>query len=69
MVYNEDGTGYVIYCNYNKTGTNMYLLNALTGEVLDSFNLGGGVEASPAVYKNTLVIGTRNCRIWGVRLT
>ncbi|MBR1660572.1 MAG: PQQ-like beta-propeller repeat protein [Oscillospiraceae bacterium] len=69
LVYNEDGTGYVIYCNYNKTGTNMYLLNALTGEVLDSFNLGGGVEASPAVYKNTLVIGTRNCRIWGVRLT
>ena len=47
----------------------MYLLDALTGEVLDSFNLGGGVEASPAVYKDTLVIGTRNCKIWGIKLT
>ncbi|MBR1496519.1 MAG: PQQ-binding-like beta-propeller repeat protein [Oscillospiraceae bacterium] len=68
LVYNSDGSGYVVYCNYNKTGTNMYLLDGLTGEVLDSTSLGGGVEASPAVYGDTVVIGTRNCKIWGIKL-
>ena len=68
LVYNTDGTGSVIYCDYNKVGKNMFLLNALTGDVLDSFNLGGGVEASPAVYEDTIVIGTRACKIWGVKL-
>lgn len=66
LVYNSDGTGCLLYCNY---GCNMYLMNAHTGEVLDTFGLGGGVEASPAVYENTVVIGTRGCKIWGVKIT
>lgn len=65
LVYNEDGKGYLVYCNY---GWNMYLMDALTGEVLDTFNLGGGVEASPAVYEDTVVVGTRQCKIWGVKM-
>lgn len=66
LVYNSDGTGCLLYCNY---ANNMYLMNAKTGEVLDTFNLGGGVEASPAVYENTVVIGTRQCKIWGVKIS
>ena len=66
LVYNADGSGYVTYCNYGKT---LYLMNGLTGDVLDTFNLLGGVEASPAVYKDTLVVGTRQCKIWGIKLT
>ena len=46
----------------------MYLLDAKTGKELDTFNLGGGVEASPAVYEDTVVIGTRQCKIWGVKI-
>ncbi len=66
LVYNEDGSGYVVYCTYG-SGT-MYLLDGETGAVLDTFSTQGGVEASPAVYKNTIVIGTRQCKIWGVKL-
>ena len=65
LIYNEDGRGYLVYCNY---GHNMYLMDALTGEVLDTFGLGGGVEASPAIYKDTVVVGTRQCKIWGVKI-
>lgn len=66
LVYNEDGSGYVTYCTY---GNNLYLLDGLTGKVLDTFNLQGGVEASPAVYEDTLVVGTRKCLIWGIKLS
>ena len=66
LVYNADGSGYVIYCTY---GNNMNMLDGKTGELLDSFNLQGGVEASPAVYNDRIVVGTRKCLIWGVKLT
>ena len=65
LVYNEDGSGCVVYCSFGQT---MYLLDGLTGEVYDKFDLQGGVEASPAVYEDTVVIGTRQCKIWGVKL-
>lgn len=65
-VYNSDGSGKVIYCD---SAGNMYLLNAETGEVHSTCSLSDGViEASPAVYKNYAVVGTRNCKIWGIEL-
>lgn len=66
LVYNDDGSGYVVYCTY---GSYMYMLNGKTGAVLDSFNLQGGVEASPAVYGDRIVVGTRKCLIWGIKLS
>ena len=65
LVYNADGRGCVVYCNYN---ARMFLMDGLTGEVLDTFNILGGAEASPAVYEDTVVIGTRKCLIWGVKM-
>jgi outer membrane protein assembly factor BamB len=65
-VYTEDGKGYVVYTNAD---ANLYLLDGLTGEQLDRINLGSLIEASPAIYENMIVIGTRCQRIWGVRLT
>lgn len=65
-VYDSDGNGYIVYCN---AGGNMYLLDGLTGELLDTMQMGGNVEASPAVYNSTIVVGTRTLRIWGVQLT
>ena len=64
-VYDKEGKGYVISCD---SVGDMYLLDGRTGEVLDKMNLGGNVEASPAVYKNTLVVGTRAQKIYGVTL-
>ena len=65
-IYNETGKGYIIHCTANG---NMYLLDGLSGELLDSIQLGGLTEASPAVFDNTVVIGTRAMRIWGVAIT
>lgn len=66
LIYNSDGSGYIVYCNY---GNYMFLLDGLTGEEYDKFNLQGGVEASPAVYENIVVVGTRQCKIWGVTIS
>ena len=65
-VYDQDGNGYLVYCT---AGGYMYLIDGLTGEVLDSLDVGGNVEASPAVYNNTIVVGTRSQLIWGVTIT
>ena len=64
-VYDEAGNGYIVYCT---AGGYMYLFDGLTGKVLDSLNVGGNVEASPAVYNSTVVVGTRAQMIWGVSL-
>lgn len=65
-VYRSDGTGKVLYCS---SDGNMYLLNGETGEVHDTLSLSEGViEASPAVYEKYVVVGTRDCKIWGVEL-
>ena len=65
-VYDNDGNGYIVYCD---AAGYMYLLDGLTGEMLDSVLLGGVIEASPAVYNNMIVVGTRAMKIWGVELT
>ena len=63
--YTEDGKGYLIYCT---SGGYMYLLDGLTGEMLDFMDLGSNIEASPAVFENTVVVGTRASGIWGVTM-
>lgn len=64
-VYDKDGNGYLLYCT---SGGYLYLLDGLTGEVLDSRDLGSNIEASPAVYENTVVVGTRGQQIYGIQL-
>lgn len=66
LVYDQNGDGYILYCT---TGHYLYLLDARTGEILDTRNLGGLFEASPAVYGNWLVVGHRNGSIYGIELT
>lgn len=62
-VYDESGKGYVINGDFNG---DLHLVDGLTGECLDCINLGSNIEASPAVYGNRLVVGTRGQLIWGV---
>lgn len=64
-VYTKEGNGYIILCD---SVGKMYLINGLTGEVLDSINLGANVEGSPAVFENIIVVGTRGQKIFGVRI-
>ena len=64
-VYEKDGTGYVIAFDGEGRGV---LLDGATGEQLDSIILGGFTEASPAVYNNMLVVGTREENIKGIKI-
>ncbi len=54
-VYNEAGKAWIIQADGEGT---LYLLDGENGRVKNTLNLGGEVEASPAVYKDILVIGT-----------
>ena len=65
-VYNKDGNGKVLYCN--STG-DVRLLDGKTGELNDKLSISDGViVASPAVYDSYMVVGTRDCKIWGIQL-
>ncbi len=66
-VYDENGNGEVIYAD---ASGNLYIVDGSTGERLSYLSISDGVvEASPAVYNEYLVIGTRACRIWGIKLS
>ena len=64
--YDTDGNGYVLYTSAIN-GT-MFLFNGRTGDLLDRFDFGCTVEATPIVWNNTVVIGTRGQQIYGITL-
>ena len=45
----------------------MFMLNH-KGETLSTLSLKSNIEASPAVYENTLVVGTRGGLVCGVKI-
>jgi hypothetical protein len=50
---------------------NIFLLEGVTGQLISSISTtekDSPIEASPAVFGNTLVIGTRGQRIFGIQL-
>lgn len=56
-LYDKDGNGYIILCD---SKGNMFMLDGRTGKLYDRINLGGAnIEASPAAFENTIVVGTR----------
>lgn len=63
-VYDEDGKAYVIFCD---SAGNMTMLDS-AGNVLSTVNLGSNVEASPAVFENTIVVGTRGGLVHGIKI-
>ena len=56
-IYTEDGKGYVFQAD---ASGNCYLLDGATGEKLSSVALKSTVEASPVVYGNRVVLGSRS---------
>lgn len=65
VFYDENGDGYIIYCT---SGYYIYLLDGRTGDKLDSMNIGGNIEASPAVFGNYVVVGHRAQSIYGIEM-
>ena len=67
-VYNADENGKDVVC-YARSDSKLLMLDGITGETLSELTLGSGnIEASPAVYNNILVLGTRGCNIFGIKL-
>ena len=64
-VYTETGEGYLVSFDSQGGG---FLLDGATGEILDTTDVGSLVEASPVVYENRLVVGTRGQLILGMDL-
>lgn len=62
--YTEEGKSYIVLCD---SVGNVSLLNS-KGEVLSSIGLGSNIEASPAIFGNTLVVGTRGQVIAGIKI-
>ena len=54
-VYDGDGNGWIIQCAEDG---NIYLADGLTGTETGSMKLDAEIIASPAVYNDTMVIGT-----------
>lgn len=65
-IYDKDGNAFLVTCN---SVGDVALLNARTGALIDKLNLGANVEASPAVFENILVVGTRGQEIVGLKLS
>ena len=64
-IYAEDGRVYLLFTNASGY---MHLLDAETGESINSIKLTGTTEASPVLYGNMLVIGTRE-KVYGLKLS
>ena len=67
-VYNSNETGRDVVI-YARSDSHLMMLDGKSGKTKCDLDLGSGnVEASPAVYEDVLVLGTRGCRIYGVKL-
>ena len=54
-VYDGAGNGWIIQCEQNGT---IHLMEGLTGNTVNTLQLNAEIEASPAAYGSTMVIGT-----------
>lgn len=61
----SDGKTYMVYCDF---AGYMHLVDPMTGNVLDSVSLGQNVESSPAIYNDTIVVGSYARKIFGIKV-
>jgi len=64
-IYTEEGEAYIAFAN---ASGKIRLIDGATGKVLYALGLGNSVEASPIIYKNMMVIGTREA-VYGLKIS
>ena len=64
-MYTPSGKGYILI---GDSAGYLHLVNGATGETLYTEGLGSNIEASPVVFENKLVVGTRGCQVWGIEV-
>ena len=65
-VYDQSGKGYVIL---GDSGGKLHLLDGATGQLLHMLRLNGNIEATPVIFGDIMIIGTREKKIYGIRLS
>lgn len=65
-LYSDAGEAKIVLCD---SAGNVMLIDGQTGEILTSIGLGSNIEASPAVFNDMLVVGTRGMLVCGVRIS
>lgn len=63
-IYGEDGKAHIVVCD---SGGNMSLYNA-QGKEINNINLGSNIEATPTAFNDTVIIGTRGQRVYGIKV-
>ncbi|WP_052476244.1 outer membrane protein assembly factor BamB family protein [Cohnella kolymensis] len=64
-VYDKAGNAHIVQAD---SAGNVYLIDAKSGKVKGSVNVGSNVEASPAVFNNYVVVASRGGKIFGLKL-
>ena len=65
-VYTDDGRAYIVMCD---SAGNVMLLDSQNGETLSYVNLGSNIEASPVVFEDMVIIGTRGQIVCGLKVS
>ena len=65
-VYTDSGKGYIVQCD---SAGICYLIDGLTGGIVNKLSLGSNVEASPAVFENQIIVGTRGQKVYGITIS
>jgi outer membrane protein assembly factor BamB len=64
-IYDHEGNTYLIQSD---SEGNMHLIEGPTGNLLHKINLGANIEASPAIFEDTIVVATRAHKIFGIKI-
>lgn len=64
-VYTESGKGYLIVGNSRGL---LRLFDGETGQVIHTAQLDGNIEGTPIVFDDMLVVGTRDSRVYGIKI-
>ena len=66
-VYTPDGTGYIIQCDSSGNVT-LLRVEDRSFKVSDILNIGGAIEATPAVFNDRIVVATRKSQIFVIKI-
>ena len=64
-IYSKDSKAYVL--SGIATG-NLYLIDARSGETIDTLSLDSTIESSPVVFENSIILGTRGRGVFGIEI-
>ena len=64
-LYTETGKAYVILCD---SSGNVFMMDGATGETKATTDVGSNVEASPIVFNDMMVVGTRGQQVFGIKI-